>query len=161
MIIFYLIYYSSGSSISPSTSSSSASGNTKTIISEWLCYLQSLNNLCLSGYKLAQSISSLESDVHDVQGPSNQISYQIILAWDELAKSTTRATGMAKSHIVSILQDFVTQEHDLQKAKDHSQMVIQESFQTLVNLQYQFSIASCEFFAQMCYFFVEQPTQLK
>lgn len=126
----------------------------------WLNYLQTLNNLCASGYRLAQSISSLESgSVHDVQGPSNQISYQIILAWDELAKGTNRATGTAKTHIVSILQDFVTQDHD-QKAKDHNQMVIQESFQTLVNLQYQFSIASCEFFAQPCYFFVEQASQL-
>lgn len=136
----------------------------------WLNYLQMLNNLCASGYRLAQCIAQLESwSSHDLQsGPSNQISYQIILAWDELAKGTNIATATVKSHMVSILQDFITQplstleqENDTQKAKDQNQLVIHESFQTLVNLQHQFSIASCEFFAQPCYHFVEQSSALR
>lgn len=133
------------------------------VLGAWLNYLQTLNNLCASGYRLAQALSSLESgSMHDAQaGASNQISYHIILAWDELAKGTNIATATVKSHMVGILQDFVTQDHDAQKTKDHNhQMVIQESFQTLVNLQYQFSVASCEYFAQSCFHFVEQGPQL-
>lgn len=49
--------FSSGSSISPSTSSSS-SGSAKSAVSEclgsWLNYLQTLNNLVASGYRLTQ-----------------------------------------------------------------------------------------------------------
>lgn len=60
-----LSYNNSSSSISPSTSSSGGShGSAKTAVSEclgaWLNYLQILNNLCASGYRLTQSISTLE-----------------------------------------------------------------------------------------------------
>lgn len=92
-------------------------------------------------------------------------SYQILSAWDELAKATSIATATVKSHIVSKLQDFVTQsvatfenEGDLQRAREHNQYVVHDSFQTLSNLQHQFSVASCEFFVQ-CIFQSGYPVE--
>jgi hypothetical protein len=94
----------SSSSISPSTSSSGGShqNSGKSAVSDclgsWLNYLQNLNNLSASGYRLAQSIANLESwAISDSlfqpqqgggsQGlPSSQISMEITSAWQSLAQ---------------------------------------------------------------------------
>lgn len=163
--------FSSGSSISPSTSSTASStGSAKSAVSEclgaWLSYLQLLNNLVASGYRLTQCISTLEGWTNgESQATSaSPTSYQILSAWDELAKATSIATSTVKSHIVSKLQDFVTQsvatfehEADLQRAREHNQYVVHDSFQTLTNLQHQFSVASVEFFVQ-CIFHPVEPS---
>lgn len=132
---------SSGSSISPSTSSSTASNSAKTAVSEclgaWLNYLQVLNNLCASGYRLAQTLTALEQWGHQgieqqstttaighqpptqpqpqpqPAGASNttttsSTSSQFTGPWDDLARATAVATSTVKSHIVSVLQDFIS-----------------------------------------------------
>lgn len=131
---------SSGSSISPSTSSSTASNSAKTAVSEclgaWLNYLQVLNNLCASGYRLAQTLSALEQwghqSIEQTQQQSQQqqqtaaapaagqppptgssstsasTSTQFTGPWDDLARATAVATSTVKSHIVSVLQDFIS-----------------------------------------------------
>lgn len=123
----------------------------------WLSYLQLLNNLVASGYRLTQCISTLEgwANSESQATAASQTSYQILSAWDDLAKATSIATATVKSHIVSKLQDFITQpiatfehETDLQRVREHNQYVVHDSFQTLTNLQHQFSVASCEFFVQ-------------
>ncbi|XP_063708361.1 uncharacterized protein LOC134836989 [Culicoides brevitarsis] len=163
---------SSGSSISPSTSSTTSStGSAKSAVSEclgaWLSYLQLLNNLVASGYRLTQCISTLEgwTNAESQATPASATAYQILSAWDELAKATSIATSTVKSHIVSKLQDFITQpvatfenENELQRAREHNQYVVHDSFQTLTNLQHQFSVASCEFFVQ-CIFQSGYPVE--
>lgn len=133
----------------------------------WLSYLQLLNNLVASGYRLTQCISTLEgwTNSESQATAASPTSYQILSAWDELAKATSIATATVKSHIVSKLQDFITQpvvtfehETDLQRAREHNQYVVHDSFQTLVNLQHQFSVASCEFFVQ-CIFQSGYPVE--
>ncbi|XP_055908530.1 uncharacterized protein LOC129943248 [Eupeodes corollae] len=121
---------SSGSSISPSTSSSTASNSAKTAVSEclgaWLNYLQVLNNLCASGYRLAQTLTALEQWGHQSieqqqqqtnvsQQPqtasssgSTSTSTQFTGPWDDLARATAVATSTVKSHIVAVLQDFIS-----------------------------------------------------
>lgn len=129
-------------------------------------YLQLLNNLVASGYRLTQCISTLESFATVEQaGAASQTSYQILSAFDELAKATSIATATVKSHIVSKLQDFITQpvatfeqESDMLRVREHNQYVVHDSFQTLVNLQHQFSVASSEFFAQ-CIFQSGYPVE--
>lgn len=116
----------SSTSISPSNSSSGSHGSAKTAVSEclgaWLNYLQVrcsifpcnivafyvnsfvrshrsqiLNNLCASGYRLAQSISSLEQwgDCEQVAGlaaalaanaAQQPVATQFATAWDDLAR---------------------------------------------------------------------------
>lgn len=69
------------------------SGSAKTAVSEclgaWLNYLQILNNLCQSGYKLSQSISALEQwGGEQVAGLAMQQTPQPVFAtaWDDLAR---------------------------------------------------------------------------
>lgn len=189
--------YSSGSSISPSTSSSSSQGSAKAAVSEclgaWLNYLQVLNNLCASGYRLAQTMSALEQwgqqqqseagmaasvagSLPGSQAPSapgattaagahNLMTTHLTGAWDDLARATAVATSTVKSHIISVLQDFITasnntsdQEIDWNRTRDHNQQIISESAQTMINLQHQFCVASYDSFSSlMCCFVCQAP----
>ncbi|XP_031622247.1 uncharacterized protein LOC116340129 [Contarinia nasturtii] len=176
-----ILSYSSGSSISPSSSSSnSAKSAVNECLGAWLNYLQILNNLCTSGYRLAQAIATLEQwgTMQQQQQPSqpaqtaqNQnphstgstlVATQFINAWDDLARATTVATSTVKSHIVSLLQEFVTQsltsfEPD-SDIRDHNQQIIMETTQTMVNIQHQFCVASYDSFSTlMCCFMCHAP----
>ncbi|XP_055703709.1 uncharacterized protein LOC129802140 isoform X1 [Phlebotomus papatasi] len=169
--------YSSGSSISPSSSSSSQ-GSAKSAVSEclgaWLNYLQIMNNLCSSGYRLAQTISTLEQWINaDQQAPGiftgaaqHLTTTQFTSAWDDLARATVVATSTVKSHIVTVLQDYVTQslntfehqEGEMQRIKEHNQQVVMENAQTMINLQHQFCVASYDSFSHlMCCFVCQAP----
>ncbi|EAA00675.4 AGAP012206-PA, partial [Anopheles gambiae str. PEST] len=152
----------SNSSISPSTSSSS-SGSAKSAVSEclgaWLNYLQIMNNLCAAGYRLAQTIAALEPWAY-FEHPSTATAAAFITAWDELARASVMATSTVKSHIVSVLQDFKTQplatveqDSELLHIKEYNQLILQDNAQTMINLQHQFCVASCDAFAQLmcCY----------
>ncbi|GAB0100393.1 uncharacterized protein DMENIID0001_164260 [Sergentomyia squamirostris] len=170
--------FSSGSSISPSSSSSSQ-GSAKSAVSEclgaWLNYLQILNNLCSSGYRLAQTISTLEQWINADQQtpgifagatPQHLTTSQFTSAWDDLARATVVATSTVKSHIVTVLQDYITQslntfehqEGEVQRIKDHNQQVVMENAQTMINLQHQFCVASYDSFSHlMCCFVCQAP----
>ncbi|XP_050080460.1 uncharacterized protein LOC126568085 [Anopheles maculipalpis] len=93
------------------------------------------------------------------QIPSH-MAFQFITAWDELARASVMATSTVKSHIVSVLQDFKTQplatveqEGELLHIKEYNQLILQDNAQTMINLQHQFCVASCDAFAQLmcCY----------
>ncbi|XP_058119000.1 uncharacterized protein LOC131289434 isoform X2 [Anopheles ziemanni] len=93
------------------------------------------------------------------QIPSH-MAFQFITAWDELARASVMATSTVKSHIVSVLQDFKTQplatveqESELLHIKEYNQLILQDNAQTMINLQHQFCVASCDAFAQLmcCY----------
>ncbi|KAG4078538.1 hypothetical protein HA402_009250 [Bradysia odoriphaga] len=169
----------SSSSISPSTSSSSH-GSAKTAVSEclgaWLNYLQILNSLCSSGHRLAQTISTLEQlgqceqQTHGFQIPSipqqpvsSQVSTQFVTAWDDLARATAVATSTVKSHIVSVLQDYVVTslvsfDQDSEKVREHNQNIVMETAQTMINIQHQFCVASYDSFSSlMCCFICQTP----
>ncbi|XP_040163620.1 uncharacterized protein LOC120900551 isoform X2 [Anopheles arabiensis] len=93
------------------------------------------------------------------QIPSH-MAFQFITAWDELARASVMATSTVKSHIVSVLQDFKTQplatveqDSELLHIKEYNQLILQDNAQTMINLQHQFCVASCDAFAQLmcCY----------
>lgn len=176
---------------------------------------QILNNLCASGYRLAQTMSALEQwGVHEAavlamasasqqqqqqqqtqptpsqlpqaqattssavppQQPTVQttsqpnmqnspVATQLINAWDDLARATAVATSTVKSHIVGMLQEFVTQslstfdqEAELQRVRDFNQQIITDTTQTMIKIQHQFCGASYESFsALMCCFVCQAP----
>lgn len=68
-----------------------------------------------------------------------------------------------KSHIVSVLQDFVTQsfttfEPDADIHRDHNHQIIMETTQTMINIQHQFCVASYDSFSTlMCCFICQAP----
>ncbi|XP_019563085.1 uncharacterized protein LOC109431320 [Aedes albopictus] len=93
------------------------------------------------------------------QIPSH-MAFQFITAWDDLARASVVATSTVKSHIVSVLQDFKTQpsssvdqESELLHIREYNQLILQDNAQTMINLQHQFCVASCDSFAQLmcCY----------
>ena len=79
------------------------------------------------------------------------------------------ATSTVKSHIVSVLQDFITtpivptaptneQDFDQQRLRDHNQQIILENAQTMINIQHQFCAASYDAFSSlMCCFVCQAP----
>lgn len=77
-------------------------------------------------------------------------------------RATAVATSTVKSHIVSVLQDFVTQsltsfETDAD-IRDHNQQIIMETTQTMINIQHQFCVASYDSFSTlMCCFMCHAP----
>lgn len=82
-------------------------------------------------------------------------------------RATAVATSTVKSHIVSVLQDFITsaasnvnndQEIDLQRVRDHNQQIILENAQTMINIQHQFCAASYDAFSSLtCCFVCQAP----
>lgn len=80
-------------------------------------------------------------------------------------RATAVATSTVKSHIVGVLQDFVThpltafdQETELQRIRDHNQQIIMEITQTMINIQHQFCVASYDSFSTlMCCFMCQAP----
>jgi len=67
--------------------------------------------------------------------------------------------------MITVLQDFITQplssveqESEIQRIKDHNQLIVTENAQTMINLQHQFCVASYESFAPlMCCLVCQAP----
>ena len=80
-------------------------------------------------------------------------------------RATAVATSTVKSHIVSVLQDFVIQSQaadqesfDSQRIKEHNQQIVMETAQTMINIQHQFCVASYDSFSTlMCCFVCQAP----
>lgn len=79
-------------------------------------------------------------------------------AWDDLARASAVATSTVKSHIVAVLQEYVTQplntmdqENEVPRVREHNQGIITEVGQTMINLQHQFCAASYESFAHLLF----------
>lgn len=144
--------------------------NSKAAVSEclgaWLNYLNSLNNLCASGYRLSQTIANLDQGPLPVP-PMNPAQ----CAWGDLARASAVATSTVKSHVVAVLQEFVTQpvnttreeqqqmEMEAHRVREHNQGIISEVLQTMINLQHQFCIASYDSFAHLLYAQQQQHQQ--
>ena len=106
-----------------------------------------LNTLCTAGLKLSQNLNHL-SQLQNVQ-PTTQLH----TSWEELAKATVIATSTVKSHVSQLTQQYnlkeATTEQDYAKRVEINQKIILDNVATLISLQYQFSIASCETFSVM------------
>ncbi|XP_044732629.1 uncharacterized protein LOC123295366 isoform X2 [Chrysoperla carnea] len=115
----------------------------------WIYYLQMLNGLCTAGVRLSQCLNNLAQ----LSGKSLFVASQCQTSWDELLKATLVATQTVKTHIVASLQDIsivdTYSEQDSQQQFDNNQQIISENVLTFINLQYQFSLANCEFFGIM------------
>lgn len=113
-------------------------------LSSWVNYLQILNSLCSAGFKLSQCLGSL------AQFQTVPLASQCQSSWEELAKATIIASNTVKTHIAATMQDMIIgetyTESDAQRQQEHNQHIIFENLLTFINLQYQFSIASCECF---------------
>ena len=156
------------SSISPSTSSgsiNSAKAGLSECLGAWLNYLNSLNNLCASGYRLSQTIANLDQWLY-VEQPAGTVPPMTasLSAWDDLARASAVATSTVKSHVVAVLQEFVTQplstmdqEVEAPRVREHNQGIITEVGQTMINLQHQFCVASYDSFAHLM--FAQQQQQ--
>ncbi|KAB0797021.1 hypothetical protein PPYR_11082 [Photinus pyralis] len=111
-------------------------------LNSWIYYLQMLNSLCLAGAKLSHSLFNL------AQSQNISLATQCQASWDELTKATTYASHTVKAHIAAAMQDMIIgetfTEDDAQRQQEHNQQIIAENLLTFINLQYQFSIASCE-----------------
>lgn len=157
----------SSSSISPSTSSGSIN-SAKAALSEclgaWLNYLNSLNNLCSSGYRLSQTIANLDQWLYCEQPAPVPPMNSVQSAWDDLARASAVATSTVKSHVVAVLQEYVTQplntmdqENEVPRVREHNQGILTEVGQTMVSLQHQFCVASYDSFAHLL--FAQQQQQ--
>lgn len=155
------------SSVSPSTSSGSIN-SAKAALSEclgaWLNYLNSLNNLCASGYRLSQTIANLDQWLFLEQPPPMTAAAQS--AWDDLARASAVATSTVKSHVVAVLQEYVAQplntmdqENEVPRVREHNQGIITEVGQTMINLQHQFCVASYDSFAHLLFAQQQQQQQ--
>ncbi|KAF5271020.1 hypothetical protein FQR65_LT05370 [Abscondita terminalis] len=111
-------------------------------LNSWIYYLQMLNSLCSAGAKLSHSLYNL------AQCQNVPLATQCQASWEELTKATTYASHTVKAHIAAAMQDMMIGETfteiDAQRQQDHNQQIIAENLLTFINLQYQFSIASCE-----------------
>lgn len=101
-----------------------------------------LNSLCSAGARLSHSLYNLS------QSQNVPLATQSQASWEELTKATTYASHTVKAHIAAAMQDMIIgetfTEYDAQRQQDHNQQIIAENLLTFINLQYQFSIASCE-----------------
>ncbi|ERL83549.1 hypothetical protein D910_00625 [Dendroctonus ponderosae] len=116
-------------------------------LNSWRLYLQMLNTMCAAGMRLAQSLYNL-SQLQNVP-----IASQCITCWEDLTRATAIASSSVKNHISAAMQDMsigdTFAESDAQRQLEHNQHIITENLLTFINLQYQFSIASCENFGAM------------
>lgn len=80
-----------------------------------------------------------------------------------MVRATAVATSTVKSHVVSVLQDFVVQPYNIYESdgdiqREHNHQIIMETTQTMVNIQHQFCVASYESFSTlMCCFICQAP----
>ncbi|KAL1517441.1 hypothetical protein ABEB36_001205 [Hypothenemus hampei] len=113
----------------------------------WIGYLQMLNTMCAAGMRLAQSLYNL-SQLQNIP-----IATQCMNSWEDLTRATAIASSSVKNHIAAAMQDMsigdTFTESDAQRQLEHNQHIIMENLLTFINLQYQFSIASCENFGSM------------
>lgn len=79
-------------------------------------------------------------------------------------RATAVASSTVKSHVVSVLQDFVIHSYNPYESdgdnqhRDHNHQIIMETTQTMVNIQHQFCVASYESFSTlMCCFICQAP----
>ncbi|XP_030751460.1 uncharacterized protein LOC115878985 [Sitophilus oryzae] len=116
-------------------------------LNSWIGYLQMLNTMCAAGMRLAQALTNL-SQMQNVP-----IATQCMLSWEDLSRATAIASSSVKNHIAAAMQDMsigdTFTDVDAQRQLEHNQQIITENLLTFINLQYQFSIASCETFGSM------------
>lgn len=76
---------------------------------------------------------------------------------------TNVSTSTAKSHINGVLHDFVIlpdavpgqpESIDIQLIRNRNQQIFMETAQTMINIQHQFCMASCDSFSTLKYCFM-------
>ncbi|XP_017138450.1 uncharacterized protein LOC108153158 [Drosophila miranda] len=159
---------------STSSTGSNSSISAKTALSEcsaaWINYLSALNSLCTSGSKLAHSIAVLEQwSLNEKPLFNNYTTSYLTNSWNDLARATTVATGTVKTHMLAILQDFVTipsvdqsasmnTELEQKRLREHNELIVLENAQSVINIQHQFCAASYDAFSSLtCCFVCQSP----
>nr|NP_001163490.1 uncharacterized protein Dmel_CG11307, isoform C [Drosophila melanogaster]NP_730667.3 uncharacterized protein Dmel_CG11307, isoform D [Drosophila melanogaster]AAF51753.3 uncharacterized protein Dmel_CG11307, isoform D [Drosophila melanogaster]ACH92533.1 LD14019p [Drosophila melanogaster]ACZ94761.1 uncharacterized protein Dmel_CG11307, isoform C [Drosophila melanogaster] len=155
-----------------SSSGSNSSISAKTALSEcsaaWINYLSALNNLCTAGSKLAHSIAVLEQwSLSEKPLFNNYTTTYLTNSWNDLARATTVATGTVKTHMLALLQDFVTissmdqtssTDLDQKRLREHNELIVLENAQAVINIQHQFCAASYDAFSSLtCCFVCQSP----
>ncbi|EDX11411.1 GD14978 [Drosophila simulans] len=155
-----------------SSSGSNSSISAKTALSEcsaaWINYLSALNNLCTAGSKLAHSIAVLEQwSLSEKPLFNNYTTTYLTNSWNDLARATTVATGTVKTHMLALLQDFVTMSSldqtsstdlDQKRFREHNELIVLENAQAVINIQHQFCAASYDAFSSLtCCFVCQSP----
>ncbi|XP_017128161.1 uncharacterized protein LOC108146627 [Drosophila elegans] len=155
-----------------SSSGSNSSISAKTALSEcsaaWINYLSALNNLCTAGSKLAHSIAVLEQwSLSEKPLFNNYTTSYLTNSWNDLARATTVATGTVKTHMLALLQDFVTissmdqssnAELEQKRFREHNELIVLENAQAVINIQHQFCAASYDAFSSLtCCFVCQSP----
>ncbi|XP_016959472.1 uncharacterized protein LOC108030846 [Drosophila biarmipes] len=155
-----------------SSSGSNSSISAKTALSEcsaaWINYLSALNNLCTAGSKLAHSIAVLEQwSLSEKPLFNNYTTTYLTNSWNDLARATSVATGTVKTHMLALLQDFVSissmdqssnTELDQKRFREHNELIVLENAQAVINIQHQFCAASYDAFSSLtCCFVCQSP----
>ncbi|KAH8373415.1 hypothetical protein KR009_006392 [Drosophila setifemur] len=156
-----------------SSSGSNSSISAKTALSEcsaaWISYLSALNSLCTSGTKLAHSIAVLEQwSLSEKPLFNNYTTSYLTNSWNDLARATTVATGTVRTHMLALLQDFVTissvdsatntADLDQKRLREHNELIVLENAQAVINIQHQFCAASYDAFSSLtCCFVCQSP----
>uniref|UniRef100_A0A1B6ML39 DUF4745 domain-containing protein n=1 Tax=Graphocephala atropunctata TaxID=36148 RepID=A0A1B6ML39_9HEMI len=114
-------------------------------MSDWLTFIQMLKGLCSAGAQLSQCLGTLGG-----QSPSCQArAVQCQAMWEHLGSATTAAADVVKNQTVTALQEaHIGPDIDSDQA-DTNQQVVCNGLVTLVNLQYQFSLACCDCLARL------------
>ncbi|XP_030375376.1 uncharacterized protein LOC115624700 [Scaptodrosophila lebanonensis] len=136
----------------------------------WINYLNVLNSLCAAGCKLAHSIGMLEQSSRSLNEKpllKNHPTTYLTNSWNDLARATTVATSTVKTHILAVLQDFITSSVDQPSAinneleqkriREHNELIVLENAQTVINIQHQFSAANFDAFSPLTCFVCQSP----
>ncbi|EDW76818.1 uncharacterized protein Dwil_GK18336 [Drosophila willistoni] len=148
-----------------SSSGSNTAISAKAALSEcsaaWINYLSILNNLCTAGCKLAHSIAVLEQwSLNEKPLFNNHPTSYLTNSWNDLARATTMATSTVKTHMLAVLQDFVTlssvdqapninNEMEQKRIREHNELIVLENAQSVINIQHQFCAASYDAFSSL------------
>jgi len=106
----------------------------------WLTFMQMLKGLCSAGAQLSHCLGALAGPSTASQARAAQCQAM----WEHLSSATTAATAVVKNQVVTGLQEAHTSTDIDTDQADTNQQVVCSGLVTLVNLQYQFSLACCE-----------------
>lgn len=109
-------------------------------MSGWLTFIQMLKGLCNAGTQLSHCLGALACHSSACQIRAAQCQAM----WEQLTTATNAATAVVKNQAVAALQEaHVAPDIDADQI-DINQQVVCSGLLTMVNLQYQFSMACCE-----------------
>ncbi|KAL1116961.1 hypothetical protein AAG570_004289 [Ranatra chinensis] len=114
-------------------------------MANWLSFLKVLKTLCTTGCELSDSITALSRSSTTCKTRSNQCKAM----WEHLVCSVDTAAAIVRNQTIASLQEaHIAPDIDLDQS-EINQHVVCSSLLRLVNLQYQFSAACCDWLSGM------------